>query len=147
MKDQFVTYEIAIKIKEAGMAQDKGPDSPFFGFYRKKPKDYLEDVKDEYILIAQNPFYFKIDEICVAPLWQQAIDWLREKHQIFIDLETDCTSYPKYCFSINVFTGNPKDLTERAWGWEQVKNMQWVLYREYQQARETAILKALELIK
>ncbi len=83
---------------------------------------------------------------CAAPLFSQVTNWLMEKHQIFIDIQTDCTSYPKFGFQVNSFYGNPKDLTEKEWGWNHPKPDNWFLYRTYNEALTEAVKFSLTLI-
>lgn len=71
------------------------------------------------------------------PLRSQAIQWFRDKHQLYGSVETDCTTYPKFCYVVKEFFGNPKDLTEKEWGWKD--GLYSVLYREYAQAEKELI--------
>jgi len=99
MKEQFVTYEIALKLKE------KGFDGKCFCFYRENGQvaegsicfglihNSLEGVYD--YEKHQNPIR---KTIVAAPLWQQVIDWLREKHSLDImtrQLQLDGRAYYK----------------------------------------------------
>lgn len=69
MKEQFVPYEIALKLKE------KGFDELVFGFYWTDNKDFVYD----------SPNRGKHHGVHLqAPLWQQVIDWLAETHNIDI---------------------------------------------------------------
>ncbi len=47
-------------------------------------------------------------EICLAPLYQQAFRWFREKHSLFPSVVTDETTYPKFAFEISVYEENYK---------------------------------------
>ena len=127
IKKSFVTKEIAEKLKE------KGFDFPVIALYDFRGYFTLYD----YELRASN---------LICPLFSQVTDWLEEKHQIFIDIETDCTTYPKFAYSINKFVGNPKDLAEKEWYWEHPKPDNWFLYRTRNEALEEAIKFALTLI-
>jgi hypothetical protein len=67
MKHLFIPYELALKLKE------KGFNEPCFGFYIQgvlHPK-----LPDSTTILLH------------APLYQQVIDWFREKHDIFISPE------------------------------------------------------------
>lgn len=84
MKKQFVTYEIALALKELGF------NAPCMALY------YIEDKcfhKTNYTCtnVLQN-------NICLdAPLWQQVIDWFREEHDIWIEVPYDYTkAYNSY---------------------------------------------------
>jgi len=73
MKDQFVTYEIAKKLKELGF------NEPCFGIY-SNGKLVIEDQWTH----ATNEWTMMESENPTAPLWQQAIDWLSDKKDIGI---------------------------------------------------------------
>ena len=72
---------------------------------------------------------------------------LRDAHYINIDIATDCTTEPKYCYNIKVFKGNPKDLGEMEWGWYFHEQKNWRLYYTYEKALEEGLQEALKLIK
>lgn len=95
MKDQFATYEIAKKLKKLGF------DQKCIAWFSPNHPEIAEGTL---IYIKQGQFDASIpaftdsDKVNVfsnlskedvappvaAPLWQQAIDWLREKHNICI---------------------------------------------------------------
>ena len=81
-----------------------------------------------------------------APMWQQVQKWLRKTHHIYIEVLTDCTTEPKFCFKIDKFVGNPEDLTEREWDWIHHTDFEWFLYCTYEQALEEAIKEAIKII-
>lgn len=115
MKKQFVTYEIALKLKELGF------DEECFAYYNKMGSFVDEDgsiYKKSKVLFLEydnqfnqiSPLWFEKDIIkemwdegsywdgehsrcklvgndVKAPLWQQVIDWFREKHNIIIDVD------------------------------------------------------------
>lgn len=118
MKDQFVTYEIAKKLKELGFNED------CFGCYKVEPFDppYLHDSTR-----GQNSSFGKW---VAAPLWQQAIDWLRVEYDKFILIRPVHEIHPE-----QKFLGYSDGFTEGKY------------HETYEQAREAATLKALELIK
>ncbi len=140
MENLFLPYELAIKLKE------KEFNEACFKFYNDF--DNLDTcVNWDY---PKNSFFSKNEcnkKYCVAPLFSQVTNWFMEKHQIFIDIQTDCTSYPKFAFEVNQFYGNPKDLTEKEWGWNHPKPDNWFLYRTYNEALTEAIKFSLTLIK
>lgn len=88
MKELFVPYEIALQLKQ------KGFNKPCLAVYRdndlyfnKLLSGYASD-KDElttnsrcdlYTINKERPHYWK-----TAPLIQQVVDWLKEKHKIYI---------------------------------------------------------------
>lgn len=87
ISDQFVTYKISLKLKELGF------NELCFGYFNCKGNLKISDCSKS---INDIPFYYKNSEcevwlsslfsskkvrskICVAPLWQQAIDWILQK--------------------------------------------------------------------
>jgi hypothetical protein len=74
--------------------------------------------------------------------------WLREVHQIYVEVNTDCTTSPKFCYNITKFIGNPNDLSEKEWDWIILPNNEnWGLRRKYENALEDGLKEALKLIK
>lgn len=78
IEKQFVTYEIALALKELGF------DEPCMAIYRDRWNDFGVTLISDGIKIKgtqSNTLYYKSDKemICLAPLWQQAIDWCDSK--------------------------------------------------------------------
>lgn len=74
MNEDFVTYELAVKLKE------KGFDYPCIGHY----------VNNQlYIAHYQNAFHSDNDESVDAPTISQVLKWLRTEHKIYIYVERD----------------------------------------------------------
>jgi hypothetical protein len=84
MKHLFVPYWLALLLKE------KGFDEPCLGFYYE---DNFELWKRKDICGNSDPVFDQVS--CSAPLYQQVIDWLREKHKIlaFADTTMDFTAH------------------------------------------------------
>jgi hypothetical protein len=123
MKDQFVTYEIAKALKELGF------NEPCFA-------TYLRD-KDGWDLII-GPFNeYNPEFILFVPLWQQAIDWIRETSKINIVVTNQGFNNGDGLFYQYQLT--PTGLHKNLWLCTGIK--------KYSEAREAAILKAIELIK
>lgn len=83
MKHLFVPYELALKLKE------KGFDEKCFGFYRDEGNLQFWNITYN---CRSNSDCVKIYDSddgfgCTSPLYQQVIDWFREKHNIFIWVE------------------------------------------------------------
>jgi hypothetical protein len=130
MEKEFVTYELALRLKVLGF------DEPCFGFY----------WCDTEQLIYENAIGNHHGVHINAPTWQSAFDWFGEKYQLYASVVVDQTSYPKYAFEIAKFVGNPKDLTEKEWYWDDMI-LSPNLYRTKTEARLcclTAILNVVE---
>lgn len=72
MKHLFIPYEIAV------IAKEKGFDEPCLKWYSSNGK--LNNNVGDILSENQKSLY----GCCAAPLYQQIIDWLREKHNIYI---------------------------------------------------------------
>ena len=129
MKEQFVTYEIALKLKELGFDEDC---INFYSFYPNIGWSLsLLGVTNEDV-VEQMVCHHNIKGI-KAPLWQQVIDWFREKHNIWIQIEMQY--YDGITYTYTIIQNNGKVIKSE----EE--------FHEYYEAREQAILKAIELCK
>ena len=125
MKEQFVTYEIALKLKE--LRFDECCLAVYF-------KNKFQLVKGFNINNVDLHMANEMDAI-LAPLWQQVIDFFREKYNIQIEIlwrgDMNAFNYKIGTFQYGTYIFSDKD-------WK---------FEEYYEAREQAILKAIELIK
>jgi len=85
MEKEFVTYEIALELKELGF------NEPCFGYY------YTLNGKD-WKFIEKTEYHRLDDEMNIgskftllAPLYQQVFRWFEEKYSYFVDVKTDTT--------------------------------------------------------
>lgn len=132
MEDLFVPFEIAFQLKELGF------DERCFTKYYESGK-----LADNLSYLHHNHFG-QVN----APTYQQAFHFFREKYNLFHEIQIDQTTYPKFCFKIVRFIGNPKDLTEKEWGWEQIPNdANWSLFRTYEEAELACLQKLIEIVK
>lgn len=148
MSERLVEYKTAKLAKEKNFDErvhdwfDETGESKKAGCTTDHEPVFKEDLTRQINFFAKK---FDKDDIA-RPTQVQLKTWLREKHQIFIEVPTDCTTEPKFCFQINVFKGNPRDLAEREWGWYFHKHEPWYLYYSYEEALEDALLEGLSLI-
>ena len=139
MKNLFIKYSTAFKLKELGF------NEPCFGYKLRKysPLSFSLMVGMDTNLLTNSKFDVE-DAVCI-PLWQQIIDWFREKHEysvsIHVDEDNSTPSNIKYWYCIDSFFEVPNNKIVRE-GIEEVGN-----FNSYQEAREQAILKAIKLIK
>lgn len=83
MKEQFVTYEISLKLKELGF------DESCLAYYLGNGGFVALSQNKTYFIGEKNSNFtteFDLNN-CAAPLWQQVIDWLREKHGLLIHID------------------------------------------------------------
>lgn len=130
MKDQFVTYEIARRLKELGF------DEYCFSYHKRDQTLGFKmnfNVKNSWLSsekpIGEDRTYGQIFESeCAAPLWQQAIGWLRERGvQIYERTFLAHEDYTKI---------DPTFLVKQVGRFTETEPL----------SAEVAILKALELI-
>jgi len=82
MENQFVSFDIALELKELGF------DEPCFATFEQHKNNKLTFCSPEIIELLggyTKSVYNKGNYPCVlAPLYQQVLDWFREKHNIHI---------------------------------------------------------------
>lgn len=120
MKHLFAPYELANKLKEKGFKEDC-----VASYWNKK----LELVNSVGLLINKDG----ISNPITAPLYQQVLDWFREKHKIHIFNESDDTGKWYYQIEDIPFT---KSLVDG-------RN---IYAKEFYEAYDEAIEEALKLI-
>jgi len=87
MEEQFVPYELALKLKELGF------DEECLGEYRQdREYETYDPRKGEDVTLGSNKIFFTTSyygwgerslHLAKTPLWQQAFDWFREKFNLF----------------------------------------------------------------
>jgi len=126
MEKLFVSYEIALQLKE------KGFNEPCLASYEKS------NNKIEFNIV-NSPFQVKTDDIWLTPLYQQVIDWFREKHRIIISVNHKTivkhSSFPvvKFMGTVNVVN-------------KELKTFNTSELPDYYLALTKAIIEALKLI-
>jgi hypothetical protein len=100
MKKEFVTYKIAKKLKELNF------NTECFATYHPSGEIISLGITRPVINIGiQNSF------LVTAPLWQQAIDWLREEHKMLI--KPSCINNELIFIVYDISTGKEKRLFSR----------------------------------
>lgn len=150
LQNQFVSYEIAKELKELGF--DEECLAYFLNSY--DTADELDNIKFN----EKNHIEFKIGSykylniqdvlnssiFIICPLYQQVIDWFREKHNLHLSFEEQPINYSNLeeygysCFLRYAVAGIYST-------WVYNKDNYW--WNNYHKLREQAILKAIELIK
>ena len=140
MKEQLISFETAKLAKEKG-----------FSIICDYVYDIVADEVNPVITRNQQPSgnflsYFH-DRFISTPTQSLLQKWLREVHQIYVQIETDQTTYPKFCYSIARFIGNPNNLSEKEWYWDKLPyNENWSLHRKYEEALEEGLQEALKMV-
>ena len=100
MKELFISYELAKQLKEKGFKEkclasyytdsDENILQGDKTDYRKKFNINVSDLEDDYIINGDKDYYIS------APLYQQVVDWFRNKHDILISVESTFAAGNKY---------------------------------------------------
>lgn len=149
MKDQFVTYELAKKLKELGF------NEPCFKYYGISSKALFDMAKGKETVNNEQFKNDPEDVWCSAPLWQQAIDWLRAKGIhitiqpiIGAKIKSTGSTFLKNSIDADFIVTNEWEISfENCKPNTPEKTFNGFCKSTYEQAREAAILKTLELIK
>jgi hypothetical protein len=131
IENEFIPYEQALTLKELGF------DEECFGIYTVTNKKLF------IVAPSKNESFGYLN----TPTFSQCFKWFREKYQIFPEVLTDCTTEPKFVYTYNTFYGNPKDLTEQEWGWENNIGQYSDIYRTYEDAELECLKKIIEIVK
>jgi hypothetical protein len=82
MEKEFVPYELALDLKELGF------DEPCLKYYVKQ--ELNTDYSHSILKLKQENF---INGECLAPLYQQAFRWFREKHNLVHTVYSNASGY------------------------------------------------------
>lgn len=130
IQKQFVTYEIALVMKE-------------LGFNEMCIATFDEDKDFDLQNFEQNYDTFP-SHIIAVPLWQQCVDWFREQFNLMINSPVP-DEWNTGKWSVKLESLNKKMILE-----EHVGQPYWRIYRgfdSYEKAKEQAILKCIKLCK
>lgn len=120
MKEQFVTYEIALKLKELGF------DEPCLAYF--EDKELMHGMLNN---LGKRRYL-------VSPLWQQVIDWFRERYNLHL--------VPIYSYNdILHWSYHIEDIVTGECYIPLIDDGLTLKSTKYE-AREQAILKAIEII-
>ena len=133
MKEQFVPYEKALKLKELGF------DEECFTYF----KNGIIDLDDEGILEIYKNYdaHNDIDEYISSPLWQQAFDWFREEHGIhsYINLTN---IQGELTWHVNICSVDKHEV-----GVSRIVLCNLFDFKTYEEARQACLEKLIELCK
>ena len=144
MKKEFTSYKISLELKSLGF------DEPCLAYYTFNSdiihKEPFRLSNSGLVFYHQNNIGCKESDLninnCIAPLWQQVIDWLEHKYKLFIDVfpilvESGESSGHRFTWTVS----NLENYTEPI-----ISNDLLGFLTSYE-ARENAILKVIEFIK
>lgn len=124
MVDELITFETA------KLAKEKGFNIIYNVAYCEQ--GILRSCNPDFNLVG----YHNQGLATLAPTQSLLQKWLREKHNVIIDVQLDQTSYPKYCFNVYKY--------EDFGNWEDIDNPDWGLYSTYEKAVEDALKLGLK---
>jgi hypothetical protein len=125
MKEEFVTYLIALALKELGF------DKPCFGYYGYNGVIKFPSINNGYELWIKNT-----PSNAIAPLWQDAIDFFREKYNLNIFFFKGENSKFRNVFSFCILNTH-----------YTLVDFDFENGTDFITIREQAILKTIEIIK
>jgi hypothetical protein len=131
MNNEFVSYEIALKLKELGFKEQ------CFSFYDIEKKLY---ASEGYYKIGYNV----LNEEVIAPLYQQVFRWFREKHnwQFIIQATKDKHSHE---LGYNYWIWNSKT-SEEHYMPKNKPSGDWC-FKTYEEAQKECIIDLISIIK
>lgn len=121
MEEQFVSYELAVKLKELGF------DEECFAYYLPTDTRLIIDYSFQ---VYEKGFGI------LAPLWQQAFDWFREKYNLESSVYWS-NNYKDYRFSVDNLTKIPNE--------GDLISMESKTFNTYEEARQACLEKLIEL--
>jgi len=135
MNHLFVPYELAIKLKEKGFTE------PCLSYYQPN----IEGLVNQFYVSVDQPEVYEDTEhiITLAPLYQQVVDWFRDKKSKFIYIQCILIHLPEGGYFWGIGNMKIED------GWEHTNyDMEEALrtHKSYYKCLETAIEEALKLI-
>ena len=92
MKTEFVTYEIALELKELGFDEPcfnrfyTKPQSKMFGVDEKGRNYPIKNTSKKLYTMGEH-FVLNINNAITAPLYQQAFRFFRDKYELYYTIE------------------------------------------------------------
>ena len=117
MNKEFVTYEIALELKQLGF------DEPCIGYYK--------DMKGEKVLLYDT---MDFDGECNTPIFSQAFRWFEDNYSYFVDVRTDTTPNEILGF----------DYTIKSW---KFPPMYFDFFKDKREGNIEVIKKMIEMVK
>jgi len=132
MKNLFVPYELAV------IAKEKGFNETCLAIFEDKNTLWYGGLEYD----ADGHFKNENSSNICAPLYQQLVDWFREKHNLFIKISIEETnnSFEEKVYDhciLNMFWGEEKEIHRECNGYN---------YKSYYEALNKAIEEAFKLI-
>ena len=131
MKEQFVTYEIALAMNELGFKEE------CLAHFNNPPYPDLM-LNCENVLEGDFVLWDSGDSL-KAPLWQQCIDWFYSEKSIIIEVHSSYEFTDRSVITYHIIINNKYGL--------RFISKQEFNYNSLYEAREQVVLKAIELCR
>jgi hypothetical protein len=136
MKKEFIPYEQALALKELGFDNEtlKSYDTSVVGLDGKYLLDDWYDVK-------------RVNTV-KAPLYQQAFDWFRKKHNLYAEISLDSYREP-YELKVIIKKLDPTNtfVTDSWYPYQPPNGLGGFSNQEYPLARLECLKKLIEIVK
>jgi hypothetical protein len=135
MKEEFIPYEQALALKELGF------DEPCFKVY-----DNMGFLQEESVMNTCEIECDCILERCLAPLYQQAFRWFREKYNLYSEIKVEdnvMLGEQKYYWLI---FGEYRTLEITSWI-RCLKDSNGIRYNTYEEAELACLGKLINIVK
>jgi hypothetical protein len=132
MKNEFISYEMALKLKELGFKEQ------CFSFYDIQKKLY---ESEGYYKIGYNV----LNEEVIAPLYQQAFRFFRENYQWQSSIEATKDQH-NHELGYNYWIWNPQTGEEHHTMPKNRPSGDW-MFKTYEEAEVECLKKLIEIVK
>lgn len=132
MKDQFVPYELAVKLKELGF------DEECFGYSYRDTPDPKSSLNIYFAKQPINNSSLKEDKGIALPLWQQAFDFLLKKYYLYSVIIPTISM----CWTFKTTTVVDGEIEVPPY-----KNVDATDYSTYEEAREACLEKLIQILE
>lgn len=137
MKNEFIPYELAVELKVLGF-----DERCLAGYRNYGGIKLMTTIKNASYPIIENIGYGKYghqnNHVVKAPLYQQAFDWLREKHYLYAVLIPTITM--DWTFKITTVIMNQVEVPP-------YKEVHFYDYSTYEEVRSESLKTMIQMIK
>ncbi len=131
MEKEFIPYELALRMKQLGF------DEPCFAWYYGKDLWIVDQEESKPMNYRQNPI--RGGNGILAPLYQQAFRWFREKHFYISYVCAPYKEHDEFYFRIR----HIGDVINEG----QLESCESQVYKSYEEAELACIEKLIEIVE
>jgi hypothetical protein len=126
MNKEFIPYEQALELKELGFDEECG------AFYFKDLENIYQKCC-EWFVSNDDAYYYGEKILCVAPLYQQAFRWFREKYGIMYTVDNNIVGNTFHGSFTKINSDYESDYTDD--------------FATYEDAQLASLKKLIEIVK